>query len=390
MDNFEFTSPTKFYFGKGAELKAGEYLSSIGVKNVLLVSGKSSAEKSGLLGSIRKKLDEAGIKHHTLLGVVPNPRDDKVYEGIKICRENNVDFVLGVGGGSAVDTAKAIAVGVPYEGDFWDFYEDRERVKKALKIGTVITLPATGSEGSQSSVITKIEGMVKRGLNTDFIRPVVSFMNPELTFSLPPYQTAAGITDMLAHIMERYLSNSKAVDLTDRMCEAVMKSIISEGKKVMDNPTDYDARANLFWAGTIAHNNVLGIGREQDWSSHLIEHELSALYDVAHGAGLAVVMPNFMRYTLDHDVSRYAQFAVRVFDCDPDFHDLRKTALEGIDRLSQFLKSIGMPSTFAEIGAKEADIPLLVSKVRRNNQDSVGYFMPLSSADVEAVYRLCL
>lgn len=390
MDNFEFTSPTKFYFGKGAELKAGEYLSSIGVENVLLVSGKSSAEKSGLLGSIRERLDEAGIKHHTLLGVVPNPRDDKVYEGIKICREKNVDFVLGVGGGSAVDTAKAIAVGVPYEGDFWDFYEGRALVKKALKIGTVITLPATGSEGSQSSVITKIDGMVKRGLNTDFIRPVVSFMNPELTFSLPPYQTAAGITDMLAHIMERYLSNSKAVDLTDRMCEAVMKSIISEGKKVMDNPTDYDARANLFWAGTIAHNNVLGIGREQDWSSHLIEHELSALYDVAHGAGLAVVMPNFMRYTLDHDVSRYAQFAVRVFDCDPDFHDLRKTALEGIERLSQFLKSIGMPLTFAEIGAREADIPLLVSKVRRNNQDSVGYFMPLSSADVEAVYRLCL
>lgn len=390
MDNFEFTSPTKFYFGKGAELKVGEYLSSIGIKNVLLVSGKSSAEKSGLLGSIREKLDQEGIRHHTLLGVVPNPRDDKVYEGIKICRENNVDFVLGVGGGSAVDTAKAIAVGVPYEGDFWDFYEGREPVKKALKMGTVITLPATGSEGSQSSVITKIDGMVKRGLNTDFIRPVVSFMNPELTFSLPPYQTAAGITDMLAHIMERYLSNSKAVDLTDRMCEAVMKSIISEGRKVMENPTDYDARANLFWAGTIAHNNVLGIGREQDWSSHLIEHELSALYDVAHGAGLAVVMPNFMRYTLDHDVSRYAQFAVRVFDCDPDFHDLRKTALEGIDRLSQFLKSIGMPLTFAEIGAKEADIPLLVSKVKRNNRDSVGYFMPLSGADVEAVYKLCL
>lgn len=390
MDNFVFISPTKFYFGKGAELKVGEYLSSIGVKNVLIVSGKSSAEKSGLLGSIREKLDGAGIKHHTLLGVVPNPRDDKVYEGIKICRENNVDFVLGVGGGSAIDTAKAIAAGVPYEGDFWDFYEDRALVKKALKIGTVITLPATGSEGSRSSVITKIDGMVKRGLNTDFIRPVVSFMNPELTFSLPPYQTAAGITDMLAHIMERYLSNTRGVDLTDRMCEAVMKSIISEGKKVMENPTDYDARANLFWAGTIAHNDVLGIGRVQDWASHQIEHELSALYDVAHGAGLAVVMPNFMRYTLDHDVNRYAQFAVRVFDCDPDFQDLRKTALKGIDRLSQFLKSIGMPLTFAEIGAKEDDIPLLVSKVRRNNQDSVGYFMPLSSADVEAVYRLCL
>lgn len=390
MDNFVFTSPTTYFFGKDAELKVGSYLSLIGVKKVLMVSGKSSAEKSGLLGSVREKLDEAGIRHFTLLGVVPNPRDDKVYEGIKLCRENQVDFVLGVGGGSSIDTAKAIAVGVPYDGDFWDFYAGTQKVSSALKIGTIITLPATGSEGSNSSVITKLDGMVKRGLNTDFIRPTVSFLNPELTFSLPPYQTAAGITDMLAHIMERYLSTSRDVDLTDRMCEAVMKSIIKEGKKVIENPLDYEARANIFWSGTVAHNNILGVGRVQDWSSHLIEHELSALYDVTHGAGLAVVMPNFMRYTVDQDVNRFAQFAVRVFDVEPDFYDLRKTALEGIDRLAQFFHSIGMPLTFGEIGAKEEDIPLLASKVRRNNKDKVGFFKPLSSADVEAIYRLCL
>jgi alcohol dehydrogenase YqhD (iron-dependent ADH family) len=319
-------------------------------------------------------------------GAVPNPRSGLVYEGIELCRKENVDFILAVGGGSAIDSAKAIAIGVPYEGDFWDFYEGK-RIEKALPVATILTLTAAGSEASSSSVITHENGMVKRGTGSNLIRPVFSILNPELTTSVSAYQTACGSTDMFAHVLERYFTNTKNVEITDRIAEGIMLTIINQTPKALENPNDYDARANLMWAGMVAHNDICGVGREQDWGSHQLEHELSALYDVAHGAGLAVIFPAWMKFTMKHDVMRFAQFAVRVFGCQMDFHNPERTAAEGIEKFEQFLKSIGMPVRFKELGAKAEDIPILIEMLKMGER-GVGNFVKLSREDVETVYRL--
>ncbi|MBR0485284.1 MAG: iron-containing alcohol dehydrogenase, partial [Oscillospiraceae bacterium] len=321
-------------------------------------------------------------------GVKPNPRDTLVYEGIKLCREKNIDFILAVGGGSVIDSAKAIAIGVPYEGDFWDFYCGK-KPEKALPVATVLTIAAAGSEGSGNSVITQEDGGLKRGAGSDLLRPKFSIMNPQLTCTLPPYQTACGATDIMAHVFERYFTNTTEVEITDRLCEAVLLTMIKETPRVIANPENYDARANIMWAGTVAHNNIVGVGREQDWNSHGIEHELSALYDCAHGAGLAVIMPAWMEFVYQHNVLRFAQAAVRVWGCQMDFENPENTAREGIKRFRHFLHEIGMPLTFAELGAKEEDIPVLIEKFGIG-EGRTGGFVKLSAKDIESIYKIAV
>lgn len=391
MDNFTFYSPTYFVFGKDEEINAGHYVKRFGGSKVLIHFGGGSAQKSGLLDKIRSSLKNEGIRFVELGGVKPNPRDGLVYEGINLCRKENIDFILAVGGGSVIDSAKAIAAGAVYDGDFWDYYEGKT-VDKALPIGTVLTISAAGSEGSGDSVITKEKGMFKRATTGEALRPKFSILDPALTQTLPAYQTACGITDILAHLYERYLTKTKDVEVTDRMIEALMLTMIKEGPIAVADSNDYQSRANIMWAGMMAHNNSCGVGRSQDWTSHNIEHELSALYDCAHGAGLAVVMPAVFTYNLKHDVMRFAKVAVRVWGVEMDFEHPEVTALEGINALRRFLKSIGMPGNFAELGAKEEDIDELAHKCCYGdvNTGTTGGFVTLNEDDVKAIYRLML
>ena len=385
MDNFNFYSPTEFVFGMNRENECGELVKKYGGTKVLIHYGGGSAVRSGLIDRVKASLDAAGIPHVELGGVKPNPHDSLVYKGIEIVRENGIDFILAVGGGSTIDSSKAIAMGVPYKGDFWDFYEGKASAACALPIGVVQTIAAAGSEGSGDSVVTKEDGMLKRGASSEHIRPKFAVQNPALLCTLPAYQTACGITDIMAHVFERYFTNTLEVEITDRLCEAVLLTMVKEGPRAIADPTNYQVRANIMWAGTVAHNGVVGCGRSQDWNSHAIEHELSALYDCAHGAGLAVIMPAWMEYVVDHNVMRFAQMATRVFGCEMNFENPKATALEGIKAFRKFLHSIGMPINFAELGAKEEDIPKLVEKL--NPGDGWG-FVPLKAKDVTEIYKI--
>ena len=371
--NFEFYSPTRVIFGKGTEQRVGALVRKYGGTRVLVVYGGKSAIRSGVLDRAEKSLAEAGLSSWTLGGVVPNPHLDKVYEGIRIGRENGIDFLLAVGGGSVIDTAKAIAIGVPYDGDFWDFFSGKVP-EQALPVGTVLTIAASGSEGSPDSIITNEKTLEKNGAEADCLRPCFSVLDPALTESLPAYQTACGITDIMAHTFERYFTNTPDVEVTDRMLEGVLLAMLHEGRRVMEDPHNYEARANIMWAGMVCHNDIMGVGRQQDWNSHHLEHVLSAKYDCAHGAGLAVIMPAWMRYCAEHGgEKRLAQMAVRVFGCQMDFDDPKRTALEGIEAFRAFLRSIGMPLTFAEIGADPADIPELVEMNHIGDGKTGGY-----------------
>ena len=391
MNNFTFYSPTCFVFGKDSENQAGAFVKRFGGSRVLIHYGGGSAVRSGLIDRVKLSLEKESIPYFLLGGVKPNPRSGLVYEGIKLCRDENIDFILAVGGGSAIDSSKAIAAGAMYDGDFWDFYSGKP-ITQALPVGTVLTIAAAGSEGSPDSVITKEDGMYKRGASGDAIRPKFSILNPALTQTLPPYQTAAGITDIMAHLYERYLTNTKEVEVTDRLIEALLLTMIHEGPRVIKDPDNYEARANIMWAGMMAHNNSCGVGRSQDWNSHNIEHELSALYDCAHGAGLAVTLPAVFTYVMEHDVMRFAQAAVRVWGCQMDFAHPEVTAREGIERLRAFFTSIGMPKNFEELGAKEADIPKLVQTLCYGDgrQGSISGFVTLNEKDCESIYRLML
>ena len=380
MENFTFYSPTKFVFGKGTEAEAGKLVKAFGGSKVLIHYGGGSVVRYGLLDRVKASLDGEGIPYVELGGVKPNPRSGLVYEGIDLCKKEGVDFILAVGGGSAIDSSKAIAAGVVYDGDFWDFYCGKP-ILKALPVGTVLTIAAAGSEGSGDSVITKEEGMYKRGASGEGIRPKFSILNPELTQTLPPYQTACGITDIMAHLYERYLTNSKDVEVTDRLIEALLITMKNEGPKVIADPNDYQARANIMWAGTMAHTNSCGAGRSQDWNSHNIEHELSALYDCAHGAGLAVTMPAVFEYVMNHDIARFTQVANRVWGVE--------TAEEGIEAFKNFLISIGMPSTLGELGGKEEDIPTLVKNLCYGDgrDGTISGFVTLNEDDCTKIYQ---
>ncbi|MDL2317497.1 iron-containing alcohol dehydrogenase [Eubacteriales bacterium OttesenSCG-928-A19] len=385
MNNFTLYGPTYFVFGKDTQQEVGALTRRFGGTKALIHYGGGSVTRSGLLDQTRASLDAAGVRHVELGGAVPNPRSGLVYEGIELCRREGVDFVLGIGGGSAIDSAKAIAAGVLYDGDFWDMFEGKAPYDKALPKGCILTLPATGTEASNSTVITQERGMYKRGLRGDLNRPEFAILNPELTCSLPPEQTAYGVADMMAHIFERYCTNTRDVDISDRLCEGVLLAILSAAPIAMRAPDDYAARAELMWAGTLAHNGQLGVGREEDWGSHNIGHELSAAYDVPHGASLSVVMPHWMRYTLPGHEMRFAQLATRVFGCQMDFERPERTALEGIARLQAFWKSLGLPLTMAELGIDRADIPGLAEKARANDAGMLGAFVPLTKDDIRAI-----
>lgn len=391
MDNFTFYSPTYFVFGHDEEKNAGHYVKRFGGNKVLVHFGGNSARSSGLLDRVEASLKAEGLEYVELGGVRPNPRSGLVYEGIELCRKEKVDFILAVGGGSTIDSAKAIAAGVPYDGDFWDFYRGKA-FSEALPVGTVLTIAAAGSEGSADSVITYEDGMYKRGATSEALRPMFSILNPALTQTLPAYQTACGITDIMAHLFERYFTNTKEVEVTDRMIEGLLMTMIHEAPRVIADPDNYEARANIMWAGMMAHNNSCGVGRVQDWSSHDIEHELSAIYDCAHGAGLAVVFPAWMTYTMEHDVNRFAQLACRVWGCSMDFAHPEATAQAGIAALKAFLKSIGMPENFAGLGAKEEDIERMAHTACYGDgrKGTIGNFVKLGEKDVADIYRLML
>lgn len=388
MENFSFQSPTYFEFGKGAENKVGKLVKRFGGKKVLLHYGGGSIKKSGLYDIVVEKLIESGLEYIEFGGAEPNPKSGLVYQGIELCKKEKVDFILAVGGGSAIDSAKAIAAGAVYDGDFWDFYEGKY-IEKALPVGVILTIAAAGSEGSSNSVITNEKTLEKRGSNGEVIRPVFSILNPLYTQSLPPYQTAAGACDIMVHVIERYFSNTKEVEITDRLCEAVLKTMIHETPRVMQNPDNYEARANIMWAGMVAHNNLCGVGRAQDWASHGMEHELSAFYNATHGAGLAVICPAWMKFVSRTNLDKCVQFAVRVWDCEMDFEHPESTAADGIKRFEQFLKDIGMPSSIKEFGAKEEDIPKLAAHIGIG-EGTLGNYVKLTVSDIEEIYRLAL
>lgn len=373
MNNFTFYAPTMFAFGQGEASRVGALVRQFGGSKVLLVAGGGSVKKNGAYDAVAASLKEAGFPWCELWGVQANPRSGKVYEGIDLARTEGVDFLLAIGGGSVIDTAKAIAIGVPYDGDFWDFFSGKVP-EQALPVGTVLTIAASGSEGSPDSIITNEKTLEKNGAEADCLRPCFSVLDPALTESLPAYQTACGITDIMAHTFERYFTNTPDVEVTDRMLEGVLLAMLHEGRRVMEDPHNYEARANIMWAGMVCHNDIMGVGRQQDWNSHHLEHVLSAKYDCAHGAGLAVIMPAWMRYCAEHGgEKRLAQMAVRVFGCQMDFDDPKRTALEGIEAFRAFLRSIGMPLTFAEIGADPADIPELVEMNHIGDGKTGGY-----------------
>ncbi len=391
MDNFNFYSPTYFEFGKNTEEKAGELVKKFGGSKVLIHFGGGSVVRSGLLDRVKESLDKEKLSYVLLGGVKPNPVSSLVYEGIDLCKKENIDFILAVGGGSVIDSAKAIALGAVYDGDFWDFF-GYGPVENALPVGTVLTISAAGSEGSPNTVITHEKGMYKRSTRGDCLRPKFSILNPALTETLPAYQTACGVTDIIAHLYERYLTTTKEVEVTDRLIEALILTMKHEAPKVIDNPHDYEARANIMWAGMLAHNNVCGVGRTQDWNSHSFGHELSALYDCAHGASLAVAMPAVLSYVMKNDVMRFAKIANRVWGCDMDFDHPEVTAMAGITAFKNFLISIGMPKNFDELGAREEDIDRLVETLCCSPERN-GYiegYVKLSKEDCKNIYRLML
>lgn len=348
MENFQFLSSTRIIFGKGAEEKAGPEVKKYGRK-VLLHYGGGSIKRSGLYDRVVRSLQAAGLEVMELSGVKPNPRLSLVREGIKLCRENKIDCLLAVGGGSVIDSAKAIAVGVPYQGDVWDFFTKAAEPKEKLPLGVVLTIPASGSEASNSCVITNEEGPLKWGMNYQANRPTFAILNPELCYTLPPYQRAAGAVDIMAHMMERYFTETPHVELTDRLCEAGLKTVINNIPLVLEDAQNYHAWAELMLTGSLAHNGQFGVGRLEDWACHKIDHELSALYDVTHGAGLAVLFPAWAEYVYKKHLTPFLKFAVRVWNVDQDFSSPERTALEGIKRMKDFFRSIGMPVSLQEL-----------------------------------------
>jgi len=390
MLNFEFYAPTKVVFGKNAENEVGKLIKAQGCKKVLVHFGGNSAKKSGLLDRIYNMLEQDGISYVGLGGVVPNPRLSTVHEGIELCKKEEVDFILAVGGGSVIDSSKAIGYGVANDGEVWDFYEKTRMPKACTPIGTVLTIAAAGSEMSNSSVITKEEGWLKRGCNSDFSRCKFAIMNPELTYSLPDYQTASGCTDILMHTLERYLTLAENTMLTDGIGEALMKTVIHSAKVLIKDPEDYNARAEVMWAGSLSHNGLTGCGTTGDWSSHQLEHELGGMFDVAHGAGLAAIWGSWARYVYKEKPERFVQLAVNVLGIANNFLDADKTALAGISAMEDFFHSISMPTTISELGVKLTDeqIDELALKCSFERTRMIGGFKILDIEDMKNIYRM--
>ena len=391
MDKFNYHAPTKIVFGKNTEKKVGELVKNSGCKKVLVHYGGSSAKKSGLLARVFASLTEAGITYAELGGVVPNPRLSKVYEGIKLCREEKVDFILAVGGGSVIDSAKAIGYGVVNEGDVWDLYTGAKLpVNGCLPIGAIVTIPAAGSEMSNVSVITNEEGWLKRSLGSEAGYCQFAIMNPELTYTLPAYQTASGSTDILLHTMERYFAKCKTLEISDALGESLMRSVMYNVKVLLKEPENYEARATIMWASSLSHNGVTGDRNYGDWACHQLEHELGGIFDIAHGAGLAAVWGSWARYVYQENPARFAQFAVNVLNVPNHFDDPERTALDGIAAMEDFFRSIGMPTAIKDMGIDltEEQIKELAYKCSFMGKRTIGAFKKLDIPDIEEIYRM--
>ncbi len=391
MKDFTYYAPTQVVFGADSEKQTGKLVKQYGGKKVLLHYGGKSAERSGLLDAVCNALEAEQIPYVKLGGVVPNPRLSKVYEGIDLCRKEGVDFILAVGGGSVIDSAKAIAWGVPYEGDVWDFYLRKAVATSCLPLACVLTIPAAGSEMSDGSVITNEEGNLKKDYGDNMIRCKFAIMNPERTFTLPAYQTACGITDIMMHTMERYFSKDDDMDVTDGIAESLLRTVKETAPAVLAHPTDYQARAQIMWAGSLAHNDLTGCGTTGDWSTHMLEHELSGMFDVAHGAGLAAIWGSWARYVLQENPSRFARFAVNVMGVKNDFKSVERTALAGIEAMEAFYRSIGMPTNIRELIGREItdeEISRMAAICSDNGTKTAGALKVLKLADMENIYRM--
>ncbi len=390
MNPFNYFTPTKVVFGKNTEAEVGKLVKAQACKKVLIHYGSGSVVRSGLLDRVKASLDKENIDYIELGGAVPNPRLSLVYEGIELAEKEGVDFILAVGGGSAIDSAKAIGYGVANEGDVWDFYDYKRKATGCLPIGVILTLAATGSEMSDSSVITKEEGWVKRGYSSDFSRPVFAIMNPELTMTLPDYQTACGCTDILMHTMERYFSNGGHMEITDSVAEALMRTVMKNAVILRDEPKNYDARAEIMWAGSLSHNGLTGCGNDGgDWATHKLEHEIGGLYDVAHGAGLAAVWGSWARYVCDSCLDRFYRFATNVMLIE-DTGDEKQVALEGIKAMEKFFVSINMPISFKDMNLdpSEEDMKLMAHKCYVGTGGPFGSAKKLSEEDMLAIYEM--
>jgi alcohol dehydrogenase YqhD (iron-dependent ADH family) len=388
MNNFTYVNGTKLIFGKDVEEQIGEITKPYGNK-VLIHYGGGTIKRTGLYDKIVKSFKEASIDFVELGGVKPNPRLSLVKEGIALCKKEGVDFILAVGGGSVIDSAKAIAAGALFDGDIWDFYQKKVNIEGSLPTGVIVTIPAAGSETSAGSVILNEDGMYKMAAGHPSFRPEFALLNPEITYTLPPYQTACGVADMLAHVMERYFTNTKHVELTDRLCEATMKTIINQGPKVMENPNDYDARAEIMLSATIAHNGSLELGRTTDWASHMIEHELSGIYDLAHGAGLSIVFPAWMKYNLPEKKAFFAKFAHNVFGIEFNIDDIEGMAMKGIKALEDFYVKMGLPIRLEDAGITDNRFEEMALKATGNDSFTLGNFKTIKSADIVKIYELC-
>ena len=392
MENFNYYTPTKVVFGRGTEEQVGELVRQQECKKVLVHYGSGSVKRSGLLDRICGSLDAAGIDYISLGGVVPNPRLSLVYEGIRICKEENVDFILAVGGGSVIDSAKAIGYGVANEGDVWDFYEKKRQAKACLPIGVVLTISAAGSEMSDSSVITNEDGWLKRGYSSDLGRAGFAVMNPELTMTLPKYQTASGCTDIMMHTMERYFNQAENMELTDGISEHLIRTVMKNAQILMEHPDDYNARAEVMWAGSLSYNGLTGCGTDGgDWASHQLEHELGGMFDVAHGAGLAAVWGSWARYVVDARPERFAQFAVNVMGVEKGTDDM-ETALRGIEAMEDFYRSVEMPVSIRELGVDPTDEQLheMAEKCSHFRKRTIGCVKKLDVDDMYRIYKNAL
>ena len=389
MENFQYYTPTKIIFGRGAEEQTGQLAAEQGCKKVLVHYGGGSVVRSGLLERIYRSLDAAGISYVSLGGVVPNPRLSLVYEGIRLARKEQVDFILAVGGGSVIDSAKAIGYGVANEGDVWDFYEKRRTAKACLPIGVVLTIAAAGSEMSDSSVITKEEGWLKRGYSSNYARARFAVMNPELTMTLPKYQTASGCVDIMMHTMERYFNHSENMEMTDGISEHLLRTVMKNAKILMNEPDNYQARAEVMWAGSLSHNGLTGCGTGGgDWASHQLEHELGGMFDVAHGAGLAAVWGSWARYVMDAEPERFAKFAVNVMGVEPEAEKL-KTAQKGIEAMEDFYRALDMPVCIGDMGIELAEEQMreLAEKCSHFGKRTIGCIKKLDQEDMYQIYK---
>lgn len=388
MENFVFQNTTKIIFGKGTEKSAGAEIKKYSNK-ALLHYGGQSIKKYGLYERVIKSLADAGIEFIELSGVQPNPVLSMVKEGIELCRKNNIGFILAVGGGSVIDSAKAIAIGVPYEkGDVWDFFMGKAKAEAAVSIGVILTITAAGSESSVVSVILNEKTQMKKGYHSSLMLPKFAILNPELTYTLPAFQTACGSADIMSHIFERYFTQSKNTDLTDRLCEGALKTVVENTPIVLANPENYDARAELMWASTLAHNGLLGTGRIEDWGSHKIAHELGAVYDITHGAAISVIFPAWMKYVYKQNIGRFTQFAFRVWEVDPCFGDDESIALEGIKKLGDFFKEIGLPITLKELNI--GDYKFEEMALKELQWGPIGNFMKLQKEDIVNILKLAM